>query len=242
VVNLGTHAGLLEYSYIRALRSLKPGDLVVLAPEYSMYGRADLSSAVRSDFLVSFDKPYLRGLPAAEQFEILQGYLSPLRRLHKHLDYIRKRIKYQKRKLYIKLLNKHGDEFENVAYSGDKMAAVSLRYGLDPESPRVMELTSVFEWCRSNDVEVLMSWPGTLEFQESPLNAHHVELIKDYWRSHSVEILGEPGDFFCAPELLYNTHYHLNLQGVAWRTELLLEFMQQNEVYQQWERRALQIK
>ncbi len=234
VVNLGTHAGLLEYVYARARRSLKPGDLVIVAPEYAMYTIDNLSSAVRSDYLVSFDKTYLRGLPVREQFEILQGYMNPIRRLEKHLDYIRKQKKDLKKRRYIDTLNSHGDESKNIAYTGESYPAVSLGTDLDTKSPLMVELTHLIEWCQSNDVQVLMSWPGTLKFQESHLNAARIEQLKDYWRSHAVEILGEPEDFFCSPELLFDTEYHLNLQGVAWRTKLLLDLLEQNEVYQHW--------
>ena len=234
VVNMGTHAGLLEYAYVRAQRSLEPGDMVIVAPEYSMYGQGHLLSAVRSDYLVSFDKAYLRGRPIAEQFAIVQGYLNPIHRLKKHLDYIRKRKKNFKNKRYFKSLNNQGDESENVAYTGESYPRISFKTDFDSFAPRAVELAHFIKWCQINDVLVFMSWPGTLEFKESTLNAARLEQFKDFWRSHDVEILGEPEDFCCAPEFLFNTQYHLNLNGVAWRTELLLELLQQSDDYQQW--------
>jgi hypothetical protein len=234
VVNLGTHGALYEYSYVRAKRSLSSGDLVIVAPEYSMYDPGDLHSAVRSDYLVNFDKAYLKSRPLLEQFEILQGFLNPVRGVERNVDYIRKRDENLKKERYFGSVNENGDETKNVAYTGDIYPAISFTTEMDPKSPRLKELSNFIDWCRGNEVQVLVTWPATLKFKEAPLNAVRIAQTKTYWRSHEIEVIGEPEDFFCEPELLFDTQYHLNLEGVAWRTSLLLEMLRESPGFKAW--------
>jgi hypothetical protein len=233
VVNFATHAALREYSYERAKRVLKSGDLVIVAPEYSQYSTTSVTNRVYSDYLTSFDKAYLRALPASNQFEIVQAHINPLYRLKRHLEYIRKREKDAKRKRHTKSLNTNGDDSKNLAYNGAALEPVILDQ-LEENAYVMQRITEFINWCRSNNIVVLATWPGTLELDDADEYQAYLSQYRDYWRSMDVEVLGKPEDFFYAIELFFDTEYHLNLEGVKLRTVFLLQLLDQSSSYQQW--------
>src|SRR4051794_11320917 len=78
-VNFGTHAGLgLRYLLTRARRELRPGDRVLLAPEYELLaddGGGHFEPMARG-FVLTFDKRYLAETDPADAVRIL--YTVPL--------------------------------------------------------------------------------------------------------------------------------------------------------------------
>jgi hypothetical protein len=75
VVNFGTHAGLgLGYILDRAARVLRPGDIVLLAPEYELLQQKSASNEYAIQITAFYDHAYLDALPLAERPNYLLGY------------------------------------------------------------------------------------------------------------------------------------------------------------------------
>lgn len=75
VVNFGTHAGLgLTYILYRAGQELRPGDVVLLAPEYELLQQSSRPNALLIQFVDFFDRAFIPTRPLIEQAQYWLGY------------------------------------------------------------------------------------------------------------------------------------------------------------------------
>lgn len=80
--------------------------------------------------------------------------------------------------------------------------------------------------CRNQGVEVLATWPNIYahpDYIDKPTVTENIHLIRDFWVSFDVPVVGKAEDAMLGAEFFYDTMYHLNAKGVAIRTDRLIE-------------------
>jgi len=237
-LNLSTHAGLRDYYFYRAMKNLRSGDLVILAPEYGHYFSDDLMSDIKSDYILNYDRSCLKNLPIAELFQILKTYAHPGKIMRDTVSYFMKQ--HTGILNFIdggRTLNRNGDIIGGFGekYSIDPVPLMPSKF--DPERYGMKKISEFIGWCDTEGIRVLVSWPGTLPltntFQNDPYNTFTDPLMA--FLSHSgVEILGQPKDFFMPESCMFNTIYHLNPEGIQFRTSKIIGFLEKSATFQAW--------
>ena len=75
VVNFGTHAALgLGYILERAERVLRPGDIVLLAPEYTLLQQPDGPNSYKTQLITFYDPDYISKAPLTDWPNYIIGY------------------------------------------------------------------------------------------------------------------------------------------------------------------------
>jgi hypothetical protein len=80
--------------------------------------------------------------------------------------------------------------------------------------------------CNERGVRVIASWPNLYAHQAydgNPIVQENFHVIKEFWESLGVPVVGDPREAMFKEEFFHDTVYHLNSKGVALRTEKLVE-------------------
>ncbi len=231
-LNGGTYAGLgTEYILKRAQKWLKPEDTVLIALEYESYGdNGDLKSSL-IDHVFSRDLDYFKEVDTIQQLKLFFGISLPT---IKNNLIARYRPEKKWKSFYnSKNINEFGDETSNLK-SNIKTKQKKALNALKPQKPINNVLSSYgtrkikdfVQWCREKGVKVLATWPNQIWFDEyATTRQAEWRSIKELYASIGVPLLGEQKDFKLDKFLFFDTHYHLNNEGVRVRTGKLMEFL-----------------
>ncbi|HOP47217.1 MAG TPA: hypothetical protein PK874_06100 [Desulfobacteraceae bacterium] len=236
-VNFATHAALMDYYLFRAQKNLNNGDLVILAPEYHQYFAISPMSDIKADYIVNFDKPYAKSLPLAQKLSLIKTYAYPWKIIKNETLYFRAIYRNMIRTggPDARNLNRNGDETSNIGSKEKQYKQVIIPNKFDPDRYVVKKISEFIEWCKRENIKVMLTWPGTImnlsNKERSNIVIHSVVVLMS---NAGAEIVGEPEDFFVPANYLYNTIYHLNSEGVAWRTSLLIDLLEKNQTFVRW--------
>jgi len=236
-VNFSVHAGLpLRYLLDRAKRHLRPGDLVVLAPEYEYY-HPSFETDIYVDFVLGEDPGFLNVISRSEKFRWLMGaqsdsLLNGVKRwIPSSIDYAETVRKHSREKL-----NTHGDIAVNDLK--DRPAArakalnavedlVSFRASLTYSAEAWSELEAFLKWCQEHQVSLLVAFPPTVQFAvyDTPeVKARFAELVAK-WKSLGVTVAGDPASAMYPKSSFYDTVYHLNSDGMSENTRRFIDLI-----------------
>lgn len=238
-VNLSTHAGLRDYYFYRARRNLTSGDLVILSPEYQQYFFNSPMSDVKADYILNFDRPYLKNLTFADQLEVLKTYVHPWKIIRDSAVFY---VKEKKGAFHLLLdartLNRNGDITGGFGTREYEITPVSLLPGrFNPDMYGMEQISEFIRWCQANRIRVLVSWPGTLPMINTPRNEPYTRFtvpLMAFLARSGVETMGTPEDFFMSKSDMFDTIYHLNPKGIARRTSKLIGFLEKSPCFQEW--------
>jgi hypothetical protein len=231
-VNLGMTAVIGFDNIIDKARALiRPGDTVLLTPEYVFFAEKDYLRASFVDYVLAREPGYLDRLPLAERARLV--FSVPPRRL---LQGLRARLFPERRVAQFyeaRTLGDHGDETGNRADARSPQAQRFL-IGLKPEphAGRRVEATyravaGFVAWAKTNGVRVILSYPNFLDFEayrQAPERAFFAGLDA-FYRSLGVPVIGAPDDFMFPAALFYDHEYHLNDRGAAVATAKMLALL-----------------
>lgn len=236
-VNLSTHADLMDYYFDRAMKNLNKGDLVIISPEYHLYFVNSPMRGMKADYIVNFDKPYFRSLPISEKLTLILTYAHPWKILKnealRFIDKFQNRIRLSGYGAWN--LNKNGDETSNVKTKREISKQIYFPEEMDPNTYVLKKISGFIQWCHRENITVMVTWPGTIAPRSGmEQNQVFIHSLIVYLSNIGGEILGEPKDFFVPATYLYDTEYHLNREGVAFRTSKLIGMLEQDPVFIQW--------
>jgi hypothetical protein len=225
-INLGSHAGLgIDYLLHRAKEFAKPGDTILLAPEYELY----MADYKRSNTLVGYvfahDPGYILSNPKII-FEL------SLERLMYGIGVRLKLLPTIETSGYNNNLNENGDivgNYESLidAEKRAKLATVEpfpVKLNVLENPAAFQKLSKFLNWCRNNEVKVIATWPNTLWFDaySQPKYQRLFDDIQKFYQKSGVIIAGSSRASMYEKSWFYDTIYHLHARGVKARTEQLI--------------------
>ncbi len=243
VRNVGLWAGFGITAVLREIRPyLRPGDVVVLVPEYGMIYDDHLDASRKWIFTLSpirnFRALYGGSLADARSFAL--DFISLIRYKVEAIPYAaREAIRLRDPGIftaggyvdYRKFFNAHGDSYRifPAAASPDRIAHRNEDY-FSVASYREQSLVNVNEFCRderSRGVETLLVFPAypreEYEQFQGGLRQYEARLRTEL----ACPILGTPRDFLYPYLLFTDTIHHLGIEGKRRRSERLAELLVQ---------------
>ncbi len=234
-VNYAVHAGvLLDYILRRVQSHLRPGDIVLFAPEYEYYhDRKETSLHV--NYVLGNDPSYLRRIPITTSLRYFLGaradtLMNSVRRLiPSEREEFDRALAYSREPL-----NTRGDfvwnDVANRAEAEERAlnaatALPSLSIPLTVNEKAWGEIEAFVNDSTERGVTVIAMFPPTIDFPDyhTPEALERMDDLVAKWKSLGVTVIGVPQDSMYPKSKFFNTVYHLNTDGAAENTGKLIE-------------------
>jgi hypothetical protein len=233
-LNLGTHAALgLTYILHDAQQLARPGDAILLIPEYELYtyGKVEppWADALMLDYLIAEDPAYLRSLSVPEQCSVVMmtSYARLVRGLKARW---RHSIPQFDHPVYnVRSINEWGDQTGHAPAARPPEAAKGVRgksalSSRLPSQPKGFPVLETFcHWARTNHIRVLATFPNVSDQPEyhSPEARQDIQRIKDFFACLGVPVVGEYTESILPYDQFFDTPYHLTDAAAVARTRRL---------------------
>lgn len=234
-VNTAVQAGLgIDYILNHARSFAKPGDTILVPLEYGLYTLDDTPTDVLIDYVFARDPKYLLSVNAIAKVRLIGG--MSFTRLARGIS-AKFQVPKQKNSGYqSKNINNYGDETSNSEAKitdveqrkVNEQIPISLRGKLASDSAAFKTLREFANWCKSNKIQLIATWPNTIWFDvyKKPIYQDFFQDIKKFYTSIDVPIVGKHDDFMYAKNMFYDTNYHLNDKGVRYHTKQVINLLQ----------------
>ncbi len=225
-INTGIHAAIgLKYMMDDVLDHIKPGDLVVISPEYhQFYGDMTYGHNELLRIVVDVDRESLNNLNRKQWLKILPHFpkfsLSKLKPSEYFFQQDKENEVYERR-----AFNEYGDvdlhwsrppkKFEPYGLSHDNFNETVIQYMLDFQENVIQKGAKLY-----------VTFPG---YQEASFEKGKkgISKIKQKLIDNNFILLGSPERYKIPNNMTYDTPYHLNKEGVELRTQKLIEDLSQ---------------
>jgi len=217
VVNLGTHAGLgADYILKRAERSLKPGDVAVVALEYHLLHALE-PTEVLSRFVQTTDPSYLFKAPIEGVPELIFGY-PPAEMLKQS---VASTLPWNSPLYRAENVSTLGDETANTV--GNTLPSMTARVaaaspiGYPATNPeRIPQpLLDFSKWAKDQGVTLVMAWPVTVSrdvYRSDPYVRYFHDVAATFANA-GFKVVPDPTPYFVPIEDMLDTVYHANELG-----------------------------
>lgn len=224
-VNYALDFSLGTYSFEKAKKILKKGDIVFMPLEYEFYWYNEKNffdeQPAYARYILTYDKEYYSNL------SILKKMRYTLVQFDDLLCNIMSRYILPTQVYESKTINQFGDEtnYSNPS-SLENINPLSIPedFSLNKyDGPK--KILEFADWCKENNVHLIASFPSTIYFEEYK-NKEYQDFLSKIIRFYSIEkidLLGNPEDFFYEKNLFYDTIYHLNQEGKKVRTKFIID-------------------
>ncbi len=221
-VNNGIHAGIgLNYMLENYLKYAKPGDIVVLIPEYQQYcgdmagGNVNLLSLLID---VVKEKTFSDYLHIIQLRDFIPEYIfSKL----KFWTFFEKPVPSQKDIVGVGSFNEYGDAVVHWDMpKPEKIEPYSITDSLNPEV--FLHLKEFRKELETRKIQLFVSFPC---YQDSSFdrNTTQIHSIGSELKNTGISILGSPERYRMDSKLVFNTPYHLTKEGLDLRTRLIVQ-------------------
>lgn len=231
-VNMGTHAGLnMDHILYLARKTARPGDTVLLAPEYELY--ASMTEwELHDDYILAHDAAFFHQMSFFDK--IYMATRIPFKRIQKGFAVRRKpespprpHPPYTDGASFI---NAYGDETGNPASerllhaTNLDIRSTVLVNGLSSASgfgfDRIREFA---RWAKAHQVKVLATFPNIMQRAEydGPKADAAFKTITDFYAELGIPVVGTARDAMMPPDDYFDTYYHLTREAAARRSERL---------------------
>lgn len=220
-VNMGVHAGLgFRYMVDEVKKELGPGDVVIVALEYTHYAQAERTDDIMY-LMVDRYPAALRFVPLFQRPKVVLATL---------VMRLRTAWRTFRGTAYEPPLNPTY-RAEGFDERGDMVGHLQLPRpdtlipGNNlPIDPRVVDAffshaTDLLNHAQTARATVLFTWPSLVPEGDDPA---HVERIAQQLEKRGLPTLGRPADYFFHESLRYDTRYHLHGHGRDERTRFMV--------------------
>ncbi len=221
VVNMGVHASLgFRFMVDEVKAELGAGDVVIVALEYSNYGRPERTDDIL--YLLVDRCPWaLRHVPLLDRPKVVMAIL--VMRLRSAWRGIRGNTYEPPHNPTYRAggFNERGDMVGHLVLP--RPDTVLSEFAEYPEELVAEAFHTCAEellgYAEEAGATVLFSWPGRVPLEGDRPRA---DSIATDLRAHGLPVIGSPSDYFFSDTLRYDTRYHLNGAGRQQRTMRLL--------------------
>ncbi len=218
--------------FAEAKKSLREGDTVVTAMEYSYYRKPKRLGEVELDYMMAHDVEGFQAMPLRERLEAMLSV-----NLVRLIDGLWSKVWGSDGKqsgLYqATSIDAHGDETSNDITRMPEAFKVlishisPIHYTTQASEEYWLQCKDFMEWCKSHHIRLFASFPSFLYFDEytSPQGRVFFEKSLALYQSLGIQVLGDPFMFMYPKEDMYDTRYHLNSEGREKRTKQMIELL-----------------
>ncbi|MEI6673588.1 MAG: hypothetical protein WCO57_00265 [Verrucomicrobiota bacterium] len=234
-LNAATHAALgMAYLLENGKHALRPGDTVILVPEFEIldYGEAKRSvwaSSMYVDYILARDPDYYRKLSLSDQIEI--ALMMPLKRLVTGLagrDKPEPTIRYAAYDAYDPArVDAHGDMTGHTAQRRpaacpprDERVCEPLVSGLPANASGLPLLVGFCRWATENRIRVLAGFPNTADqpCYDTPCAIALETRLREFFAAQGVPLIGSLHDALMPPAEFFDSNYHPTEEASVQRT------------------------
>jgi hypothetical protein len=229
--NLAVHAGLrLRYTINYAERIARPGDVLLIAFEYQVYGEDGENDPILVDYVMAHDPAYLRTLSPLELARfalsvdgerLAQGLAS---RVAPPLAATAPADTFS---LDGDELHTHAAERtpEMIAAVAQTVPVRTLVTDGAPTRYARGNLAALAAWCRAHGVTLWATYPATERFAEydAPIARATLARVDTMYRALGVPVLERPDDLLWAADAFFNSGYHPTAEFAATRSRALAD-------------------
>jgi hypothetical protein len=232
-INLGTHAGLgLRYLLDRATRLARPGDIILLSPEYETWNDTYRDTpGIFLNYVWTYDKPYLRHLapkeiatllwniPLSDYSDSLSGWLDRINGRQFHFE--------NTADYCPATLSESGDIRVDHLPRPQTFPQVALPLAANYSA---QTLDAVGEFCRSANqrgIKVMLTWPQFAKPADTTLILNVPESLVTSLLSNGITILDTPEQNAYPSDWFMDTAYHCDPCCRRIRTEALIQRLRQ---------------
>ncbi len=227
-LNLALAADLgVDYLLFLMRQVLRPGDIAVLAIEYSFYADDQILTRVNAPLALWNSTDWVRGLPLSEQIlwarnltvEAGMGGLASRLGLARSLT------------LPVGVFNEWGDHVGNDSDAATRLQLADLsgaraeaeRFRFNADSASTLALSRFMDWCAANGVRVAAAWPTWGQgLVDSDRFFRFAGEVREFYEAHGAHVLGTPEEAMLPVDQLYDSPWHANTQGALLRTSRLV--------------------
>lgn len=224
VVNTGTHACVGLQLQVNLFKDhLKPGDIVLLIPEYDQYCSKNLFLGCADESMLRIMLTnYPKGLQKLtfEQWRLALPFLP---------QYISKSFAHHAVPAYspysITSINEYGD-----ATNWDCRKAVfkdnprlNPLYA-NPDSSILAFIQDFAAYCRANSIRCLL-FPPAIAQMESEQIADYIQTLYQALESKGTSFCVRPERYVLLDSLFFDTYYHMTYEGACLRTQMMINDM-----------------
>lgn len=222
------------FQLYEARKVLHRGDAVLLAFEYLAY-EYEVPTNALLDTVYSCGVDYWTSLDWSQRLRYAfalrpQRFFSTLMLNSAKIDSAQKMIAVE-----IAEDGDLGNPFPDPTPQSDAHQPLVIRFRAG--SSGVSQIADFLRWAPANGVTVFATWPNTLYFDEYQRNPAFGQ-IAEFYRSHDIGMIGQPGDAMVSHDYLAETIYHLTIPGIAFRTQRLVGVLQENPEFEAWRENA----
>jgi len=220
----------LDYILDHARQIAQPKDTILMPLEYQLYITHGTPSELLLDYVIAYQPNYLESLNSLQKIRLIMG-VSPQRLfqgiLAKGQSLSSLTSSYQSR------ITPQGDSLDNLKITNKNDQIIKGFKPFNLQEYQISnyareQLSRFIVWCRENQVNLIVTWPSTVNFSEyqDPNTQKFFNSIAMFYRQEQVPILGTPENFMYDKLLFYNSVYHLNDQGRQKRTKKIINLIQ----------------
>ena len=248
-VNLAGHGGMdLEFFYVKLKEHISEGDIVVMPLEFAFLQRNrptdwfvnNMLAWGKEDYLSKLDVANLLGfiisVPKARVYEGLlrKGYTQKITAEEEIIEKLERILQEEGgawRGYRYTSLNSYGDIVSGPEMTEEFKKTVDkgyFYYGGWDISERFFRMSAKIKTLvEEHHGRLILTWSVSMPNKHFDLSRKKdqniIEKIRTNLAMESVAIECEPEDFYFDRELFFDTHYHLNMRGIAARSESLAE-------------------
>jgi hypothetical protein len=235
-INLGTHASLgTSYILYLAQEAAKPGDTVLLVPEYELYtyGKIERASvdSLLLDYIVARDPAFFHSLSPMEKWNVFM-FTPNDRLIHGLKNRFRAPRPLRGKSIYdLRYINEWGDQTHHTEAARPPLRdslpqmKCALGYGLPPEPKGFAKIEAFCRWARANGIRVLATFPNLSDDSDYHSSAarQEVKTITDFFAGLQVPVIGDYTDALLPADQFFDTIYHPTEEAALARTRRLVE-------------------
>lgn len=219
-INTAIHASIgIKFMLDNTLDYVQNGDIIVLVPEYSHFYRSlNFGSKELMRIIFDVDLKNIKHLNIAQIANVISHLPQYSLTKFKPTEY----LNVKESDVYsVNSFNQFGDTYTHWKMKQQEFAPygkINDEFKLD-----VIKYFEEFNTALKRKGGILLvSFPG---FQETSFNKSKIAIqkVNDELLKSSLMLIGTPERYKIPDSLMFNMPYHLNKQGVDYRTELLIE-------------------
>ncbi len=221
VYNMGLHASIgIRYILDAVAEQLRPGDLLVIMPEYSQFSTSyNGAHETLTDAIVYSGAGELKKLNLEQMVNFVCG-------IPQHI-LANQRAKYSEAKFdySARNFNEYGDEVRHLDFGKVPMINAPVAAKL-PEESYVKDFAQKVHALQDRGVKVMMVWPTTIQTQYD-INAAYIAQLDTLARQNGIPFITTP-DYLVQPDsLAFDTPYHMTAPAIKTNTHRLLTHLPQ---------------